>query len=115
MAMTHGCESTMDNLVSRGGLLRALNKDHGPRRKLRLNLGVCVTEEYNPLFGGHRAAESFHHPLNGRDYVKECIEWAIRKVRVLVSMNLLLRIANIKPGSSPRPGRKCEYTHAPGL
>ncbi|KAL3454207.1 hypothetical protein BJX65DRAFT_262995 [Aspergillus insuetus] len=74
---------TMDNAVSRGGLLRALNKDDGPRRKLRLNLGVCVTEEYNPKFEGHCAAESFHHPLNGREYVKECIEWAIRKDRVL--------------------------------
>jgi hypothetical protein len=71
----------MDNAVSRGGLLRALNKDDGPRGKLRLNLGVCVTEEYNSRFEGHRAADSFHHLLNGREYVKECIEWAIRKVR----------------------------------
>ncbi|KAL2824575.1 hypothetical protein BJY01DRAFT_256441 [Aspergillus pseudoustus] len=73
----------MDTAVSRGGVLRALNKDDGPHRKLRLNLGVCVTEQFNPKFEGHVAGPSFHHPLNGKEYVKECIEWAIRKDRVL--------------------------------
>ncbi|KAL2860067.1 hypothetical protein BJX68DRAFT_224268 [Aspergillus pseudodeflectus] len=76
-------EVPMENAVSRGGLLRALNKADGPRRKLRLNLGVCVTEEYNPRFWGHRASQPFYHPLNGKKYVKECIEWAIRKDHVL--------------------------------
>ncbi|KAL4819764.1 hypothetical protein BDW67DRAFT_181481 [Aspergillus spinulosporus] len=69
--------------VSRGGVLRALNKEDGPRRKLRLNLGVCLTEPWNPKYAGHRNAPWFRHPLNNKKYVKDCMDWVIRKDRVL--------------------------------
>ncbi|KAL4919237.1 hypothetical protein BDW62DRAFT_200116 [Aspergillus aurantiobrunneus] len=73
----------MATAVSRGGILRALNKEDGPRRMLRLNLGVCVTEPLNQRFSGHRISPSFTHHLNKQKYVGNCIDWVIRKNRVV--------------------------------
>ncbi|KAL4864781.1 hypothetical protein BDV12DRAFT_7624 [Aspergillus spectabilis] len=69
----------MTTAVSRGAVLRALNKENGPRRKLRLNLGVRVTEPWNPKFTGHNYY--FKHPLNRKRYVENCLDWVIRKDR----------------------------------
>ncbi|KAL4786834.1 hypothetical protein BJX76DRAFT_320352 [Aspergillus varians] len=73
----------MTTAVSRGGVLRALNKADGPRRKLRLSLGVCVSEPYDRRFNGHKAGPRVENPLNQRGYVKECMDWVIRKDQVL--------------------------------
>ncbi|KAL5358283.1 hypothetical protein BJX96DRAFT_146278 [Aspergillus floccosus] len=73
----------MTTAVSRGGVLRALNKEDGPRRKLRLNLGVCLSEPYNKRFQGHSGAPWFRNHLNQKKYVKECMDWVIRKDKVL--------------------------------
>jgi hypothetical protein len=70
----------MTTAVSRGGVLRALNKGDGPRRKLRLNLGVCLSEPYDERFPGHLAAPYFYNPLNRKRYVKDCMDWIIRKI-----------------------------------
>lgn len=70
----------MTTAVSRGGVLRALNKKDGPRRKLRLNLGVCLSEPYNNEFKGHREAQCITNPLNKEKYAKDCMDWVIRKV-----------------------------------
>ncbi|EAW15647.1 uncharacterized protein NFIA_049880 [Aspergillus fischeri NRRL 181] len=55
-------------IISRGGVLRALNKVDGPRRKLRLNLGVCLSEPYDERFPGHLAAPWFYNSLNKKRY-----------------------------------------------
>ncbi|OGM45256.1 hypothetical protein ABOM_006452 [Aspergillus bombycis] len=73
----------MTTAVSRGGVLRALNKENGPRRKLRLNLGVRVSEPYNERFKGHKSARWSRHHLNGKKYVKDCMDWVIRKDQIL--------------------------------
>ncbi|KAE8358632.1 hypothetical protein BDV27DRAFT_65963 [Aspergillus caelatus] len=73
----------MTTAVSRGGVLRALNKEDGPRRKLRLNLGVCLSEPYNERFRGHLEAHYFHNTLNRQKYVRDCMDWVIRKDRIL--------------------------------
>ncbi|GFF96078.1 hypothetical protein IFM47457_10691 [Aspergillus lentulus] len=73
----------MTTAVSRGGVLRALNKENGPRRKLRLNLGVCLSEPYDERFPGHLAAHWFNNHLNKKKYVKDCMDWVIRKDRVV--------------------------------
>ncbi|KAB8265012.1 hypothetical protein BDV32DRAFT_116930 [Aspergillus pseudonomiae] len=69
--------------VSRGGVLRALNKEDGPRRKLRLNLGVCLSERYNARFKGHRKVHFFDHPLIQKRYISNCLYWVIRKNQIL--------------------------------
>ncbi|KAL4951882.1 hypothetical protein BDW69DRAFT_30883 [Aspergillus filifer] len=76
-----GQDIDMTTAVSRGAVLRALNKKDGPHRKLRLNLGVRVTERFDPNFKGH--TPWFRHDLNGQKYVESCIDWVIRKERIL--------------------------------
>ncbi|KAL4795053.1 hypothetical protein BDV19DRAFT_389709 [Aspergillus venezuelensis] len=76
-----GQDIDMTTAVSRGAVLRTLNKNDGPQRKFRLNLGVCLTERFNPKFKGH--TPWFRHDLNGQKYVESCIHWVVMKDQTL--------------------------------
>lgn len=96
--------------VSRGGVLRALNKESGPRRRLRLNLGVCLSEPYDESFKGHSQAPYVKNPLNGKRYVEDCMDWVIRKVSLELSRLLSSRTCSViksQVGPDPQRGEVC--------
>lgn len=70
----------MGTVVSHGAVLSALNKEDSPMRILDVNFGFLVYEEYNPHYVPHREVIPFHSPEDGKQYVKNCIQWKIRKV-----------------------------------
>lgn len=70
----------VQSAVARGAVLRALNKEHGPRRFTRSSYGILQSEAYdeeNPL---HRKFRVTKHPADGELYIMGTIHWVIEKV-----------------------------------
>lgn len=73
----------MATVVSHGAVFRATDKGTGPRRQIFMNYGRLQYEEYDPKqFPSHKNFEIYHNELNGKDYIKDCISWMIKKVGV---------------------------------
>lgn len=82
LSLTQSCGTA----VASGAVLRALNKDAGPDRILRSSYGVLRTLPHEPdqipaLGEGKR---TYDH-LDGDWYVKDVIDWVIKKVYILAS------------------------------
>jgi hypothetical protein len=72
----------MGTLVARGAVLRALNKDFGPKRLVRRSYGISRLHEYQAQHYVHgELAPSFiqYSELDGKRWV-ESLDWIIRKV-----------------------------------
>lgn len=74
--------------VSRGAILRALNKEDGPARFLLMSFGILRHEPYDKSFEGHVWARQNNvdskSKLDGISYVDHCIEWLIVNVHILL-------------------------------
>ncbi|KAK1760104.1 hypothetical protein QBC47DRAFT_408211 [Echria macrotheca] len=63
--------------VARGAVLRALNKENGPRRQARTSYGVWRNEEYG-TFPEHAEAKKAYDRHDGLDYAVGTIEWILK-------------------------------------
>ncbi|KAI1350063.1 hypothetical protein F5Y01DRAFT_165372 [Xylaria sp. FL0043] len=62
--------------VASGAVLRALNKNDGPKRSIRSSYGIRRDEPYDPKF--HRSAKPYRDPVDGLMYVRT-IDWVIQQ------------------------------------
>ncbi|KAJ6100061.1 hypothetical protein N7467_001596 [Penicillium canescens] len=76
-------DSGWEAIVSGGAVYRAINKSNGPSRKLLANIGILQIEEYSRKFAGHRYTAPFLNPCNNREYATNCLNWIIKKGRVV--------------------------------
>ncbi|MCJ1246533.1 hypothetical protein MMC30_003741 [Trapelia coarctata] len=70
-----------ETAVASGAILRALNKENGPARVMLSSYGFLRTEPYEPeVVPAHREIKRpWHDPLDGRKYVKNTIDWLVKK------------------------------------
>jgi hypothetical protein len=65
--------------VARGAVLRALNKNHGPKRITQCSYGLLLTESYEPgLIAAHRTTVCRINKADGEKYVDGTIRWVIQ-------------------------------------
>ena len=74
--------------IAHGAVLRAMNKSKGPARKILSSYGFLQTlpkdlETYPALM----RIKATRDPVDGYDYVKNTINWLIKKVRVLIGVS----------------------------
>lgn len=70
-------------IVSHGGVIRALNKEAGPSRLTKVNIGYEALEEIDPTLESHSRNEYRKlNELTGIEYVP-VVNWVIRKVSSL--------------------------------
>ncbi|KAI0433147.1 hypothetical protein F5Y09DRAFT_299802 [Xylaria sp. FL1042] len=62
--------------VASGAVLRALNKDNGPRRFIRSSYGIRRDEDHNPKT--HKSAKPHRDPVDGLMYVRT-IYWVLQQ------------------------------------
>jgi hypothetical protein len=65
--------------VACGAILRAFNKERGPRRYARTSYGILRTEPYGD-FPEHRVATKTWDKLDGQYYVRNTIDWVLKLV-----------------------------------
>jgi len=65
--------------VARGAVLRAFNKERGPRRYARTSYGILRTEQYD-LFPEHREAKKTRDRHDGKFNVVNTIDWLLKLV-----------------------------------
>jgi hypothetical protein len=76
----------MSTVVSHGAVFRALNKEDGPQRKIMASLGVLQYEIYNPNIKANLlSSDNRREGMDGKSYVRDVIEWLIRRVCYLLS------------------------------
>ena len=65
-----------------GAVLRALNKSNGPARVSLSSYGFLRTEPHEPdCIEAHREVKKpTYDPLDGKHYVKNTIDWLVKKV-----------------------------------
>ncbi|KAE8313546.1 hypothetical protein BDV41DRAFT_256217 [Aspergillus transmontanensis] len=77
-------EGDMATAVSHGAVFRALNKEYGPKRKIQSNFGFLQIEPYNKRLRAHRVPSTpTYHPVDGKRYIKNVLNWVIKKNQVL--------------------------------
>ncbi|KAI0813764.1 hypothetical protein GGR55DRAFT_635774 [Xylaria sp. FL0064] len=62
--------------VASGAVLRALNKNNGPKRSIRSSYGIRRDEHYDPKF--HKSAKPYRDPVDGLMYVRT-IDWVLQQ------------------------------------
>ncbi|KAJ5741976.1 hypothetical protein N7533_011385 [Penicillium manginii] len=79
----------LSQMVSKGAILRAVNKKNGPRRQMYSSYGFLQSEEYNPEDMSHKYYDSvIHNDANGISYVRNCISWLIKKKQRLDTVHV---------------------------
>jgi len=76
-------QSPRETAVALGAVLRALNKEHGPRRITRSSYGCLRTEEYDPeTYPAHarRGIRPTTDKLDGKKYIRNAILWLVKAV-----------------------------------
>jgi hypothetical protein len=69
--------------VARGAVLRALRKEDGPDRIIQSSYGFLRTEPWEPdVFEAHKEAHPRYDKTDGERYVKNTIDWLIKKVSI---------------------------------
>ncbi|KAK4442553.1 hypothetical protein QBC34DRAFT_23733 [Podospora aff. communis PSN243] len=63
--------------VARGAVLRALNKENGPRRQARTSYGIWRSEEYG-AFPEHAEAKKSYDKHDGLEYAAGTIDWVLK-------------------------------------
>ena len=79
--------------MATGAVLRALRKEDGPARIIQSSYGILRTEPHDPkLYEAHKDARPYLEPLNGVKYVKDTIDWIIKKVSGVKTPNAAWRL-----------------------
>lgn len=66
--------------VSHGAVFRAMNKSDGPKRIVQSNFGFLQIEERNLRLAAHRVATPTDGDIDGKMYIKNVLDWVIKKV-----------------------------------
>jgi hypothetical protein len=75
-------------VVARGAVLRALNKDSGPRRITDCSYGFLRTEPWEPdQIPAHSKVKCHIDKADGEKYVDNTIDWLIVKVCMMSTKN----------------------------
>jgi hypothetical protein len=70
--------------VAYGAVLRALDKENGPERIIQASYGFQRAEPYDPISCvAHAETKPTRDKCDGELYVKDTIDWLIRKVRAI--------------------------------
>ncbi|KAI8933218.1 hypothetical protein NX059_009853 [Plenodomus lindquistii] len=68
--------------VAKGAVLRALNKEYGPKRFTQCSYGFIVKEPYQPesipAHKGHKRKRLLIDPTDGERYVEDTIRWVLQ-------------------------------------
>jgi hypothetical protein len=82
--------------VARGAVLRAFNKERGPRRYARSSYGILRTEIWKE-FPEHAEGKKAYDPHDGQPYAFNTIDWMLRLVGAFPSSNpgIVLLILNL--------------------
>lgn len=68
--------------VAHGAVLRALRKEDGPARIVQSSYGFLRTEPHEPeVLEAHQSIRPWYDKVDGLPYVKDTIDWLIKKVR----------------------------------
>jgi hypothetical protein len=68
--------------VAHGAVLRALRKEDGPARIVQSSYGFLRTEPHEPeVWEAHKNIRAWYDKVDGQMYVKDTIDWLIKKVR----------------------------------
>lgn len=67
-------------MVSRGAVLRALDKSQGPARRALANVAVLQTEPLDCGHPGHRDCKPIIDPNDMKKYVPNTMQWLVKKV-----------------------------------
>ncbi|KAE8149926.1 hypothetical protein BDV25DRAFT_119620 [Aspergillus avenaceus] len=91
--------------VAHGAILRALEKEDGPERRLRSSYGLLRTEPYQPdIVRAHIGKYPWTDPLDGSKYIKNTIEWIVNKGDLLPSGTRIIRpVTHTFPVSPDEP------------
>ena len=65
--------------VASGAVLRAINKEQGPRRIARSSYGILRTEPHGQ-YPEHRGVRKWRDPHDGQAYVRRTIDWVLKLV-----------------------------------
>ena len=82
--------------VASGAVLRALNKEQGPSRQARSSYGILRSELFNKEVH-HKDLKPVWDDVDGMRYIKNTIDWILKKVRLgyilklKVSLTMLVR------------------------
>jgi hypothetical protein len=71
-------------------VLRALNKENGPRRQARTSYGIWRSEEYG-AFPEHAEAKKSYDKHDGLEYAAGTIDWVLKLVFLSFQTPHLLR------------------------
>ena len=70
----------IDSAVARGAVLRALNKEDGPRRITRTSYRILRSDFYDSGLPEHRGLRGRRYAVDGLVHIEKCIHWQILKV-----------------------------------
>lgn len=75
--------------MSMGAVLRALEKEEGPARITQSSYGFLRTEPHEPtVFQAHQEVRPTVDKLDGKKYVRNTIDWLVKKVGQFCMFNL---------------------------
>jgi hypothetical protein len=83
-----------ETAVVKGAIFRAWNKENGPHRFTLLSYGFGITEEYNPEWKEHAEIRPTLDKVDGCYYVRNTIDWLVRKVIDNLGSLVIMRKSN---------------------
>ncbi|KAK8073199.1 hypothetical protein PG994_004098 [Apiospora phragmitis] len=66
--------------VASGAVLRAFNKESGPKRLARSSYGILRTEPFGEC-EEHDGLHPYYNPYDGQPYIKDTVDWILKLVR----------------------------------
>ncbi|KIM99548.1 hypothetical protein OIDMADRAFT_19679 [Oidiodendron maius Zn] len=67
-----------ETAIAHGAVLRAMNKEKGPKRIAQCSYGFLRTEPYRE-WDEHKGVKPFIDELDGEKYVRDTIDWLVKK------------------------------------
>lgn len=66
--------------MASGAVLRAFNKELGPKRLARSSYGILRTEPFGEC-EEHEGLRPYYNPYDGQPYIKDTVDWILKLVR----------------------------------
>ncbi|KAK8876951.1 Hsp70 chaperone protein [Apiospora arundinis] len=63
--------------VASGAVLRAFNKELGPKRMARSSYGILRTEPFRE-YEEHEGLHAYYNPYDGQPYIKDTVDWILK-------------------------------------
>ncbi|KAK7974420.1 hypothetical protein PG989_016268 [Apiospora arundinis] len=63
--------------VASGAVLRAFNKELGPKRMARSSYGILRTEPFKE-YKEHDGLHAYYNPYDGQPYIKDTVDWILK-------------------------------------